>query len=177
MSTLEQEPRGRVMAAEMAEQPAVLRDLQRRGDEVAEALAPLAGRALAGVVIIARGSSDHAAIYGRYLLELAARRPVTLAAPSLFTRYRAETDYAGYLAVAVSQSGHTPEIVDVLRSVRDAGATTVAVTNDAGSPLAGAADAVIPLGAGDERAVPATKTFTAQLGAFAQLAAALGPVP
>jgi glutamine---fructose-6-phosphate transaminase (isomerizing) len=177
MSTLEHEPRGRVMAAEMAEQPAVLRDLQRRGDEVADALSSLAERSLAGVVIIARGSSDHAAIYGRYLLELAARRPVTLAAPSLHTRYRADTDYTGYLAVAVSQSGHTPEIVDVLHSVRDAGATSVAVTNDPGSPLAGAADAVIQLGAGDERAVPATKTFTAQLAAFALLAQALGPVP
>ena len=167
---------GTLMAAEMDEQPAVLRDLERRRGDIAAALEPLLARPLAGVVIIARGSSDHAAIYGRYVLELAARRPVTLAAPSLHTRYRAETDYSGYLAIAVSQSGHTPEIVDVLKSVRDAGAATVAVTNDAGSPLAGAADAALLLGAGDERAVPATKTFTAQLAAFALLAEALGPV-
>ena len=101
--------RGRAMAAEMTEQPAVLRGLQGRHEEVAAALAPFSARTLAGVVIIARGSSDHAAIYGRYLLELATRRPVSLAAPSLSTRYRAQTDYSGYLAVAVSQSGHTPE--------------------------------------------------------------------
>ncbi len=168
---------GATMAAEMAEQPAVLRDLQSRRDAIAEALAPLRARELSGVVIIARGSSDHAAIYGRYLLELVTRRPVTLAAPSLYTRYRAETDYSGWLAVAVSQSGHTPEIVDVLRALRRAGAAGVAVTNDPAAPLAEAADAVIELGAGDERAVPATKTFTAQLAAFALLAAVLGAVP
>jgi glucosamine--fructose-6-phosphate aminotransferase (isomerizing) len=168
---------GRTMAAEMAEQPRVLRDLQRRSDAIAEGLAPFRARELAGVVIIARGSSDHAAIYGRYLLELVTGRPVTLAAPSLYTRYRAETDYSGWLAVAVSQSGHTPEIVEVLRSVRRAGAGGVAVTNDPAAPLAEAADAVIELGAGDELAVPATKTFTAQLAAFALLAGALGAVP
>ena len=168
---------GSTMAAEMAEQPTVLRGLQSRREEVFAALAPLRARSRAGVVIIARGSSDHAAIYGRYLLELATRRPVSLAAPSLYTRYRAETDYSGYVAVAVSQSGHTPEIVDVLERVRGAGAAGVAVTNDPGSPLAEAAEAVIPLGAGEELAVPATKTFTAQLAAFALLAEALGPVP
>ena len=165
------------MTEEMGEQPAVLRDLQRRREDIAAALEPLRRRSLAGVVIIARGSSDHAAIYGRYVLELAARRPVSLAAPSLHTRYRAQTDYAGYLAIAVSQSGHTPEIVDVLQAVRAAGAATVAVTNDPHSPLAAAADAAILLGAGDERAVPATKTFTAQLAAVALVAEALGPVP
>ena len=69
---------------------------------------------VAGVVIVARGSSDHAAVYGRYLLELATRRPVALAAPSLYTRYGAQTDAAGWLVVGVSQSGKTPEIVDVV---------------------------------------------------------------
>jgi glucosamine--fructose-6-phosphate aminotransferase (isomerizing) len=155
-SDVEHDGRGSAMAAEMAEQPTVLRDLQCRREGVAASLERLPLHSLAGVVIIARGSSDHAAIYGRY---------------------RAQTDYSGYLAVAVSQSGHTPEIVDVLQSVREAGATTVAVTNDPHSPLAAAANAVIPLGAGDERAVPATKTFTAQLAAFALLAGVLGPVP
>jgi len=168
---------GRTMLAEMAEQPAVLRDLQGRGEAVADALEPIRARELAGVVVIARGSSDHAAIYGRYLLELVTRRPVALAAASLHTRYGAETDYSGYLAVAVSQSGHTPEIVRVLEAVREAGAASVAITNDPSAPLAAAADAVIPLGAGEELAVPATKTFTAQLAAFALLAGALGPVP
>ena len=132
---------------------------------------------VAGVVIVARGSSDHAAVYGRYLLELATRRPVALAAPSLFTRYGAQTDASGWLVVGVSQSGKTPEIVDVVERLRATGGKAIAITNDPDSPLAAASEAVIELGAGEERAVPATKTFTAQMAAFAVLAAALGDVP
>jgi glucosamine--fructose-6-phosphate aminotransferase (isomerizing) len=165
------------MTAEMAEQPTVLRSLDRQADDLARSLERLRDRPLAGIAIVARGSSDHAAIYGRYLLELAARRPVSLAAPSLQTRYEARTDYSDYLVVAVSQSGRTPEIVDVLNAMSDAGACTVAITNDSSSPLARAAHAAVVLGAGEERAVPATKTFTAQLAAFALLAKLLGPVP
>jgi glutamine---fructose-6-phosphate transaminase (isomerizing) len=165
---------GKLMRAEMAEQPAVLaRLLERCG----AAAAPLRDSAPAGVVIVARGSSDHAAVYGRYLLELATRRPVALAAPSLVTRYGARTDTSGWLVVGVSQSGETPEIVAVLERLREGGGRTVAITNDPGSPLAGAAEVVLELGAGRERAVPATKTLTATLGAFAALGEALGEVP
>jgi glucosamine--fructose-6-phosphate aminotransferase (isomerizing) len=102
---------------------------------------------------------------------------VALAAPSLHTLYGVETDYSGYVAIAVSQSGHTPEIVDVLGRMRAAGACALAVTNGEDSPLAAQADAAVVLGAGDERAVPATKTFTAQVAAFALAAEAIGPVP
>jgi glucosamine--fructose-6-phosphate aminotransferase (isomerizing) len=158
------------MREEMGEQPDVLaRLLSRR--------VPVSGEKVAGVVIVARGSSDHAAVYGRYLLELATRRPVALAAPSLYTRYGARTDASGWLVVGVSQSGATPEIVDVVERLRAAGGHAIAITNSPGSPLAAAAEAVIELGAGEEYAVPATKTFTAELGAFAVLAAALGDVP
>src|SRR3954454_9936308 len=160
---------GELMRAEMAEQPQVLRALIARGGP---RLGPYAG-----VVIVARGSSDHAAIYGRFLLELATGRPVALAAPSLFTRYGARTDASGWLVVGVSQSGKTPEIVDVVERLRAGGGKAIAITNDADSPLAAASQAVIELGAGEERAVPATKTFTAQMAAFAALAAALGDVP
>ena len=128
-------------------------------------------------LIVARGSSDHAAVYGRYLLELATRRPVALAAPSLFTRYGAETDASGWLVVGVSQSGKTPEIVDVVERLRATGGHAIAITNNGDSPLAEAAETVIELGAGAENAVPATKTFTAQMAAFAVLANALGDVP
>jgi glucosamine--fructose-6-phosphate aminotransferase (isomerizing) len=162
------------MAADMAAQPAVLRGLaERRGDVVRD----LRGASPAGVVIVARGSSDYAAIFGRYLLEAATGRPVALAAASLQTLYGVEPRLDGWLAVGISQSGRTPEITTVLERYRQSGARTVAVTNDADSPLATAASCCIALGAGAEAAVPATKTFTAQLAAMALLAEALGPVP
>ena len=168
---------GGLMAAEMGEQPTVLAALAGcRADLVAGVRHVLPGRP-AGVVLVARGSSDHAAIYGRYVLERAAGRPVALAAPSLQTLYGADVDYRDYVAIAVSQSGRTPEIVTVLERLRAGGARTVAVTNESDSPLAQAADAAVALQAGEERAVPATKTFTAQLAAFAVIAEAFGAVP
>src|SRR5436190_2039802 len=145
--------RGELMAAEMAEQPAVLAALAGRRAEVVEHVRACLPEPLAGVVLVARGSSDYAAVYGRYLLELAARRPVALAAPSLQTRYDARTELPGWVAVAVSQSGRTPEIVATLERLVAGGARGVAITNDQASPLAAAAGATIALGAGEERAV------------------------
>jgi glutamine---fructose-6-phosphate transaminase (isomerizing) len=168
---------GAQMAAEMAEQPAVLAGLLERAEEIGARVRALAEPAPVGVLLIARGSSDNAAVYGRYLLEPIVQRPVALAAPSLSTLYDAKVDCTGWLAIALSQSGKTPEIVDVLARMRTAGARGIAITNDGGSPLADEADAVVELGAGEELAVPATKTFLAQLAAFAILAGALGPVP
>ncbi len=168
---------GARMAAEMAEQPAVLSRLIARADAVAAAVRELAPAPLHGSAIVARGSSDHASVYGRYLLELASGRPVSLAAPSLHLLYDAQIDYTGQLAVAVSQSGRTPEIVSTLARLGAAGAATLAITNDAASELARAAGAVVALEAGAELAVPATKTVTAQLLAFALIARGLGPVP
>lgn len=168
---------GRQMAAEMAEQPQALAALAGRRHELMATITSVLPDDLGGIVLVARGSSDHAAVYGRYVLELASGRPVALAAPSLHTLYGATVDYGGYLAVAVSQSGRTPEITTVLRAAQHAGATGIAITNEHDSPLAAAADAVIDLQVGDERAVPATKTFTGQVAAFALLGEALGPVP
>jgi glucosamine--fructose-6-phosphate aminotransferase (isomerizing) len=168
---------GAAMAAEMAEQPEVLERLAAGRAEAIARVRAVVPEAPVGIVLVARGSSDNAAIYGRYVLELAARRPVALAAPSLVTRYGAHSDLDGWLAVGVSQSGRTPEIVSVLEELGRAGACTVAVTNDVDAPIAAAARATIGTAAGDERAVPATKTFTAQVAAFAILAEALGPVP
>ena len=162
------------MAREMAEQPEVIGALLDRREEFAARLRAIAPEPLTGVILIARGSSDNAAIYGRYVLEAALRRPVSLAAPSLWTRYGLAEDLRGYLAVGVSQSGKTPEITDTLERVKAAGAAAVAVTNDGGSPLAEIADEAIDLDVGPEQAVPATKTVTAQLAAFAILAHALG---
>lgn len=166
---------GSMMGQEMREQADVVRGLLERPLEVPDAGARTDG--FAGILLIARGSSDNAAIYGRYVLELATGRPVVLAAPSLVTRYGATTDVRGWLAVAVSQSGATPEIIEVLRAAGAGGAATLALTNATDSPLAEAADATLWLGAGSERAVPATKTVTAQLAAFALLAERLGQPP
>lgn len=168
---------GSLMRAEMAEQPAVLARLAERFDEDVARVRAVVPRPLAGVVFVARGSSDNAAVYGRYLAELAAGRPAGLAAPSLHTLYHAPVDASGYLVVALSQSGATPEILTVCERLRAAGARSVAIVNDEDAPLARCTDTLLALGAGPERAVPATKTVTAQLLAAAVVAAALGPVP
>jgi glutamine---fructose-6-phosphate transaminase (isomerizing) len=168
---------GERMRAEMAEQPDALRRLAGRFAEDVDTVRAVLPDPLAGVVFLARGSSDNAAVYGRYLAEMASGRPAGLAAPSVHTLYHAPARYEGFLVVAISQSGETPEIVTVCRRLAEAGARTVAVVNDADSPLGGAADAVLALGVGPERAVPATKTVTGQMLAVAAVAAATGPVP
>jgi glucosamine--fructose-6-phosphate aminotransferase (isomerizing) len=165
------------MDEEMAEQPARLRSLIARSEVIAEQVRAVAPARVCGITIVARGSSDHAAVYGRYLLEAATGKPVALAAPSLHTLYGIEVDYRGQLALAVSQSGATPEIVQTLKALQDGGASGLAITNDPESPLARRAYATIELEVGRERAVPATKTVTAQLTAFALIASALGRVP
>jgi glutamine---fructose-6-phosphate transaminase (isomerizing) len=163
---------GALMAAELAEQPAVLGRLADRHavdrDRVRAALPP----GHAGTVLLARGSSDNVAVYGRYLIEMASGRPAGLAAPSLHTRYQADVDYRGYLAVALSQSGATPEVVQTAAAMRRAGAVVVGITNEADSPLTEACQLTLLTDAGPELAVPATKTVTAQMLAVAAIAAA-----
>ncbi len=168
---------GAQMAREMAEQPERLRALIGRSEAIGERVRAVAPRPLSGITLVARGSSDHAAIYGRYLLEAATGKPVSLASPSLHTLYGIEVDYSGQLVIAVSQSGATPEIVRTLEALQEAGGRGLAITNDPASPLAKAADAAIELEMGEERAVPATKTVTGQFVAFALVASALGKVP
>lgn len=165
------------MAREMAEQPGRLRALIGRTEEIGERVQAVTPSPLRGVTIVARGSSDHAAVYGRYLLEAATGKPVSLAAPSLHTLYGIDVDYSSQLVVAVSQSGATPEIVQTLDALQAGGGRGLAITNDPHSELAQAAGGVIELGVGEERAVPATKTVTAQFIAFALIAAALGNAP
>jgi glutamine---fructose-6-phosphate transaminase (isomerizing) len=169
--------RGTAMAAEMAEQPGVLARLLDRGSGIEEAAAALGADRATGFALVARGSSDHAAAYGRYLLETATGRPVSLVAPSLHTLYRIDAEYRDWIVVAVSQSGRTPEIVETTRRLGRAGAHTIAMTNDAASPLAAAADALVDLGAGEERAVPATKTVTATMLAMVLLGTCAGRLP
>ena len=108
------------MAAEMAAQPEVLARLVARAPADAAAVRAVVPRPLAGVVFLARGSSDNAAMFGRYLAELRAGRPAGLAAPSLYTRYHADVDWHGYLLIALSQSGATPEIISTCQTVHRA---------------------------------------------------------
>lgn len=162
------------MRSEIAEQPQALRatldSLLPRIDEV-RAL----GRQTRQLLFIARGTSDNAAVYGRYLVESHAGRLSALAAPSIATTYKRKLDLDGVLAVAISQSGRTEEIVETLAWARDCGARTVGVTNGgADSPLAQVADLALCTVAGEEKAVPATKTYTTQLAALAVLALGLG---
>jgi len=127
---------GMLMAREMAEQPARMRQLIRHFDEIAERVRAAAPVPLDGITMVARGSSDHAAVYGRYLLETATGKPVSLAAPSLYTLYGLKVDYRGQLVIAVSQSGATPEIVRTLQALQDGGGSGLAITNDPDSALA-----------------------------------------
>ena len=161
------------MRVEIAEQPDALRRTLDSLLPQAGALEAL-GRETRQVLFIARGSSDNAAVYGQYLCSVRAGRLASLASPSLATVYGADLDLHGVLAVGVSQSGATEEIVTTLRWARRCGARTVAVTNVAGSPLTEAADVALITQAGRELAVPATKTYTTQLAALAVLALSLG---
>jgi glutamine---fructose-6-phosphate transaminase (isomerizing) len=163
-----------LMRQEIEQQPEALRAtidaLLPRRDEVA-ALAAQTRQ----VLFIARGTSDNAAVYGSYLIQVHAGRMVSLASPSVATTYQARMDLSGVLAVALSQSGRTEEIVETLIWARDCGARTLAITNGGvSSPLAAAADVAFVTEAGTERAVPATKTFTTQLAALAVLGLGLG---
>jgi glucosamine--fructose-6-phosphate aminotransferase (isomerizing) len=167
---------GKLMASEMAEQPERLAALIKARDRVACEVAPLFAGAQ-GTVVVARGSSDHAATTGRYLLEMATGRPVASASPSVYTLYGAEVDFGGYVVIGVSQSGRTPEISTVLAMASARGARTVALTNDTDSPLASSAEVVVQLMAGEEQAVPATKTVTAELVAFAMIASSISGDP
>jgi glucosamine--fructose-6-phosphate aminotransferase (isomerizing) len=165
---------GALMAAEMAEQPDALARLLARAPADAGRVARVLPSPLAGTVFLARGSSDNAAVFGRYLAELCSGRPAGLAAPSLYTRYHAAVDWHGYLLIALSQSGATPEVVTTCAAVRSAGAAVIGITNEPDSPLAGVVDLLLDTAAGAERAIPATKTVTGQFALLATVAGALG---
>ena len=128
-----------------------------------------------GVVIVARGSSDHAALYAKYLFGRRNRLLVSLAAPSLFTRYASPPSLDGQCVIGISQSGESPDVVAVIVEAVRQGAMTVAITNEPNSKLASAADLVVPLQAGPERSVPASKTYTASLLALALMSQAIDP--
>jgi glucosamine--fructose-6-phosphate aminotransferase (isomerizing) len=163
---------------EILEQPDALRRQLADGRAGPEALARRIREAgVESVVIAARGTSDHAAIYAQYILGVRNRLTVALAAPSITSLYGVAPRFERALVVGISQSGASPDVVGVVAAARDQGAPTLAITNEPGSELAAAAGHVIELRAGPERAVAATKTYTASLLAIARLSAALDSDP
>jgi glucosamine--fructose-6-phosphate aminotransferase (isomerizing) len=160
------------MRDEIFEQPEALsRTLERLAD-VRQRLRRLRND-VDRVLFFARGSSDNAAIYARYVCEVVVGIPAALGAPSVATVYHRSLDLRRTLVVTISQSGRTEEMVDIADWARRCGATTLAVTNTDGSPLTDIVDLPVVTDAGVERAVPATKTFTAALLAIAGVAEAL----
>ncbi len=155
---------GRIMAGEMAEQPAVFERILRDGvAPVREVAREIEARRPRFVLLTARGTSDNAALYAKYLVEVILGLPAGLTSPSTTTAYGARPDLRDVLVIAVSQSGGSPDLIDSTAVARDCGAVTLAVTNAPGSPLAQAAELHLDVLAGPEKALPATKTYTAEL--------------
>jgi glucosamine--fructose-6-phosphate aminotransferase (isomerizing) len=160
--------------SEIFEQPQVLANLlDSQMHNVEKIAAALRSQAIQYAFLAARGTSDNAGRYANYLWGAFNRLPLALATPSLFTLYERPPQLNGALVLGVSQSGQSPDIVRVLEEGRRQGRPTLAITNAADSPLAQAADFVIDVCAGDEKAVAATKTYSAELMAIAMLSAAL----
>ena len=155
---------GHIMAGEMAEQPAVLRRILDRGaPEIAAIAAAIAARNPRFVLLTGRGTSDNAALYAKYLIEVLLGKPAGLTSMSTTTAYGAKPDLTDCLVITVSQSGGSPDLVASTRAARAGGAITLAVTNNADSPLAEVSEYHIDVLAGPEKALPATKTYTAEL--------------
>ena len=159
---------------EIREQPGVLERLIHDGRSDAEEIArKIRAFNPQSVTIAARGSSDNAARYAQYVLGAQNKLSVGLALPSLYTIYDSPPAVKGALVIGISQSGESPDITAVIEDARQQGALTLALTNEVDSPLAQAAELCLPLHAGEEKAVAATKTYTTQLCAIAMLSAAL----
>ena len=155
---------GQAMSREMAEQPEVLRRLLDQGaPAIRETAARIAARRPRFVLLTARGTSDNAALYAKYLLEILLGRPCGLTSMSTTTAYQATADLTDCLVITVSQSGGSPDLVTSAEAARRAGAVTLAVTNNPDSPLAEVCEFHIDVLAGPEHALPATKTYTAEL--------------
>ncbi|HKP84726.1 MAG TPA: SIS domain-containing protein [Blastocatellia bacterium] len=163
------------MLDEIGEQPAALRrTIQEERAKVNRLGEFLKARDVNLIVLVARGSSDNAALFGRYLLELATGIPVSLSAPSVHTLYGAKLKLSRALVIGVSQSGEGEDINLVLEQARAAGAYTVGITNEPQSSMAGLVDETLLMHGGRERSVAATKTYTGQMLLFHMLASALG---
>jgi glutamine---fructose-6-phosphate transaminase (isomerizing) len=163
------------MLSEIAEQPAALeRTIREERKKISNLGETLKRRDIDLIVLVARGSSDNAALFGRYLLEITTGIPVSLSAPSVHTIYKAKLKLDRALVVGVSQSGEGEDINRVLENARRCGAYTVGITNEPNSSMTNLVNETLLTQGGPERSVAATKTFTAQMLLFYMLSAALG---
>lgn len=176
MTTTTQQAPGTLMASEIAEQPTAWRRLiaANTGDsDIARAAALVREYQPRFILFVARGTSDHAALYAKYVAEIVHQLPCGLVSPSTMTAYGARPDLSDVLMIGVSQSGGSPDLVQSLEVGRARGALTIAVTNNADSTLAAAAQAHVDIQAGPELAVAATKSYTAQMLTLHLLLAAI----
>lgn len=165
---------GTAFEREIREQPEIIAGLLRDGrSTIEEVAAEIRARKSRSVVIAARGTSSNAARYAQYVLGARNGWSVAHATPSLYTVYQRPPDLSDTLVIGISQSGQSIDTVTVVEEARRQGATTLALTNDPSSPMAAATELCIPLRAGVERAVAATKTYTTELVCIAMLSAAL----
>lgn len=163
------------MLTEILEQPDVLRrTIEGEREKVTRIGDFLRQKEIDLIVLVARGSSDNAALFGRYLLEITTGIPVSLSAPSVFTLYNGKLRLRRALVIGVSQSGEGVDINLVLERAKDAGAFTIGITNEVGSTMARLADETLLIHAGREKSVAATKTYTGQMLHFYMLASAIG---
>jgi len=163
-----------LMLAEIQQQPAALERIVRsESRRILRFADSVKKRRTRLIILVARGSSDNAALFGRYLLEISTGIPVSLAAPSVHTLYGRKLDLRDALVIGISQSGEGTDINSVLENSRKGGAVTVAITNESNSTMAQISDETFLIHAGRERSVAATKTYTGQLMIFHLLASAL----
>lgn len=159
------------LRSEILEQPEVLRRaLATNQRATTQARDVITATDIKHIVIAARGTSDNAARYAKYVWGTQLSMPVTLAAPSLYTRYKSPPNLSAAAVVGISQSGQSPDLLAVLEEGRSQNRPTVAITNDPDSPMGSVADVVVPLGAGPELSVAATKSYTTSLLAVAMIA-------
>ena len=162
------------MLQEIAEQPAALtRTIEAERAKISRLGTFLQSREIDLIVLVARGSSDNAALFGRYLLEITTGIPVSLSAPSVHTLYRAKLALKHALVIGVSQSGEGEDINQVLENARAGGAYTLGITNESSSAMTSLVDEMLLMHGGRERSVAATKTFTGQMMLFYMLATEL----
>lgn len=163
------------MLTEIAEQPDVLeRTIAAEREKLVKIGDYLRQKDIDLIVLVARGSSDNAALFGRYLLEVTTGIPVSLSAPSVYTLYNAKLRLKRAVVIGVSQSGEGDDINHVLEAAKDAGAFTLGITNEAGSTMARLTDETLLIHAGREKSVAATKTYTGQMLHFYMLASVVG---
>jgi glutamine---fructose-6-phosphate transaminase (isomerizing) len=161
------------MGRESREAPEVLEHQQEMlARPIAELVAALRQRPPRVIVTCARGSSAHAATFGKHLIERRIGIPVAAAAPGIVSLYRQSLRLEGQVLIAISQAGRSDDIIETAGMARSSGALTVGIVNDVASPLAQACEIVLPMGAGPERSIVATKSFVASLAALVRLVAA-----